>query len=48
MKKNTILSLIFLINFSVGVLHAQSGISAGAPIPSEIENPEMLGINKEP
>ena len=48
MKKTTFLNLFFLIAFSITGLQAQSSISTGAPIPVEIENPELLGINKEP
>jgi len=48
MKKTTFLNLFFLIVFSITGLQAQSSISTGAPIPVEIENPELLGINKEP
>ena len=48
MKKITIISLFFLIFFSISELKGQSIIVNGASIPSEIENPELLGINKEP
>ncbi len=48
MKKNTFLSLLFLLSFSINGLKAQSVATGGAPIPPEIENPELLGINKEP
>jgi beta-galactosidase len=41
MKKATLFILLV-------VLYTLNGISAGAFIPSEIENPELLGINKEP
>jgi len=48
MKKNTFFILFFLIFFSISGLQAQTDITNGAPIPVEIENPELLGINKEP
>src|SRR5664279_2813205 len=48
MKKITFISLFFLIFFSISELKGQSVIANGASIPSEIENPELLGINKEP
>jgi len=48
MKKITIISLFFLIFISISELKGQSVIANGASIPSEIENPELLGINKEP
>ena len=48
MKKITFVSLFFLIFFSISELKGQSVIANGASIPSEIENPELLGINKEP
>jgi beta-galactosidase len=49
MKKITILSLILLSLISLNGFCAQlPDITAGAPIPPEIENPELLGINKEP
>jgi beta-galactosidase len=48
MKKNTFLSLFFLIFFAINGFCAQINTESGAPIPSEIENPELLGINKEP
>ena len=48
MKKITFLNLFFLIFFSISELKGQSVIANGASIPSEIENPELLGINKEP
>ena len=48
MKKITFVSLFFLIFFSISELKGQSVIVNGASIPSEIENPELLGINKEP
>jgi beta-galactosidase len=47
MKKITFVSLFFLIFFSISELKGQSVIANGASIPSEIENPELLGINKE-
>ena len=46
MKKVIFLALILLSLCSIGQLAAQS--LKGAPVPPEIENPEMLGINKEP
>ena len=48
MKKTTVISLFFLIFLSISELKGQSVIVNGASIPSEIENPELLGINKEP
>ncbi len=48
MKKITVISLFFLIFLSISELKGQSVIVNGASIPSEIENPELLGINKEP
>ncbi|HEY5509010.1 MAG TPA: sugar-binding domain-containing protein, partial [Paludibacter sp.] len=48
MKKITFVSLFFLILFSISELKGQSVIASEASIPSEIENPELLGINKEP
>ncbi len=42
MKKSTFLSLVLLVVCSFTVF------GAGAFIPTEIENPELLGINKEP
>lgn len=50
MKKYTYLFLYFLAFFTIKGLNAQSPIekNIGAPIPPEIENPELLGINKEP
>ena len=48
MKKITVISLFFLIFLSISELKGQSVIANGASIPSEIENPELLGINKEP
>ena len=46
MKKHILTTLIILSFFAVNRIYAQP--TAGAPIPPEIENPEMLGINKEP
>ena len=43
-KKNTLIILVLGFLFSMNAVFAQSV----APIPSEIENPELLGINKEP
>jgi beta-galactosidase len=50
MKKLSLLSLIFLSLLSIKGLCVQlKAVAAeGAPIPPEIENPELLGINKEP
>jgi beta-galactosidase len=50
MKKNTFISLIFLFIFSINGFSSQlkSKASDGASVPPEIENPELLGINKEP
>jgi len=48
MKNKSFYILIFLIFISIIRLEAQSGIDTEAPIPPEIENPELLGINKEP
>jgi len=50
MKKIIFIALFFLIYFSLNGFCTQlkSDTTAGAPIPSEIENPELLGINKEP
>jgi beta-galactosidase len=48
MKKNTFVSLLFIVFFSLNGLCAQTITVGGAPIPPEIENPELLGINKEP
>ena len=45
MKKVIFLALILLFLCSIGKVSAQS--LKGAPVPPEIENPEMLGINKE-
>jgi beta-galactosidase len=44
MKRNTFVSLLLGFLLSLNGILAQTP----APIPSEIENPEMLGINKEP
>ncbi|MBP7613609.1 MAG: hypothetical protein KA753_10660, partial [Paludibacter sp.] len=46
MKRVIFSTVILLSLFSTIRISAQS--LKGAPIPSEIENPEMLGINKEP
>ena len=40
--KHFLFTLAFFLTLSI------QGYAAGAFIPSEIENPEMLGINKEP
>lgn len=50
MKKLSLLSLIFLSLLSIKGLCVQlkAVVTDGAPIPPEIENPELLGINKEP
>jgi len=51
MKKNILTSLIFLCVFSISGFCSQlksGSTDGGAPIPPEIENPELLGINKEP
>ena len=50
MKKNIFTSLIFVSIFSISGYCSQlkHGATDGAPIPPEIENPELLGINKEP
>src|ERR1035437_6007338 len=50
MKKITFLSLFFLCLFSLNgfCVQLKSDTIVGAPIPPEIENPELLGINKEP
>ena len=50
MKKNLFINLFFLSLFFINGLYAQpqSDSNAVAPIPPEIENPELLGINKEP
>lgn len=42
------LFLLALSSFNGLFSQLQSDINAGAPIPPEIENPELLGINKEP
>lgn len=47
MKKNAFLLLILISLFFVNSNNAQTNV-AGASIPPEIENPELLGINKEP
>jgi beta-galactosidase len=44
MKKNLFINLIVLVVICLNEMFAQSG----ALIPPEIENPELLGINKEP
>jgi beta-galactosidase len=46
MKKLVLTIFIFLSFFPINRIFAQSTI--GAPIPPEIENTELLGINKEP
>ena len=46
MKKITFLTFIIFYFFPISWICAQS--TTGAPIPPEIENPELLGINKEP
>jgi len=46
MKKLILTTFIFLSCLSANRICAQT--IAGAPIPPEIENPELLGINKEP
>jgi beta-galactosidase len=50
MKKDSFRSLFFLILISVSGLFAQQKLNTivEASIPPEIENPELLGINKEP
>jgi beta-galactosidase len=50
MKKNILTSLIFLSVFTISGFCSQlkSEATDGTPIPPEIENPELLGINKEP
>ena len=50
MKKNILTILIFMSVFSISGFCSQlkSEATDGAPIPPEIENPELLGINKEP
>lgn len=47
MKKNAFLLLILVSVIFVNQIHAQIDAVA-ATIPTEIENPELLGINKEP
>lgn len=47
MKKNAFLLLTLVSVIFVNQIHAQIDAVA-APIPTEIENPELLGINKEP
>jgi beta-galactosidase len=47
MKKNAFLLLILASIFFVNDFEAQTS-TVGASIPPEIENPELLGINKEP
>ncbi|MEO7976045.1 glycoside hydrolase family 2 TIM barrel-domain containing protein [Flavobacterium sp.] len=47
MTKKTFILLIFLSLFQVNQIVAQTGYT-GALIPPEIDNPELLGINKEP
>lgn len=47
MKKNAFLLLILVSMFFINDIEAQTTV-AGASIPPEIENPELLGINKEP
>ena len=47
MKKHTFLLLILVSFTLMNNIEAQTAI-AGASVPSEIENPELLGINKEP
>lgn len=47
MKKHTFLLLILVSFTFVNNIEAQTA-TAGASVPSEIENPELLGINKEP
>lgn len=50
MKKSRSVILFFLALFSLSGVSAQlkSDTTTGASIPGEIENPELLGINKEP
>jgi beta-galactosidase len=50
MKKFYFTGLFLLALFSFNELFSQlqSAANNGAPIPPEIENPELLGINKEP
>ncbi|HTG67140.1 MAG TPA: glycoside hydrolase family 2 TIM barrel-domain containing protein, partial [Flavobacterium sp.] len=47
MKKTAFLLLILVSVIFVNPMDAQT-TAVGAPIPTEIENPELLGINKEP
>jgi beta-galactosidase len=47
-KYFTVLLLLTLFFFDGLYSQSQSDSKGGAPIPPEIENPEMLGINKEP
>ena len=47
MKKHTFLLLILVSFTLMNNIEAQTA-TAGASVPSEIENPELLGINKEP
>src|SRR6187551_1500547 len=47
MKKTAFLLLILVSVIFVNQIDAQTA-SVAAPIPTEIENPELLGINKEP
>jgi len=50
MKKIILISLFFLALFSFNGFCSQlkSDTTVGYPIPPEIENPQLLGINKEP
>jgi beta-galactosidase len=50
MKKIILINLFFLILLSLNGFCSQlkSDTSVGYPIPPEIENPQLLGINKEP
>lgn len=45
MTKNIFITILFLSFFSTNGIYAQP--TNGAPIPPEIEDPELLGINKE-
>jgi beta-galactosidase len=45
MKKNRLITLFFIILFSVNGFSQSTNV---LPFPPEIENPELLGINKEP
>lgn len=48
-KKNTFIGLFILSLFCLKYVNAQIKLDTTvAPVPSEIENPELLGINKEP